>query len=95
MVSIDIDQVQFIGDIELLLLIVKHCALIIVDVITSFMVDLISIGLDIAMATLHIGLNIAHQLLVRASIIEPTLLVIYPLMLSSLKVTPILRSREI
>ena len=95
MVSIDIDQVQFIGELELLWMIVKHCALIIVDVITSFMVDLIGLGPDIAMATLHIGLNIAHQLLVRASIIEPTLLVIYPLMLSSLKVTPILRSREI
>ena len=46
------------------------------------------------MVTLHIVLHIAHQLLIMASIIEPTFLVIYPLMLSSLKVTTILRSRE-
>jgi len=52
------------------------------------------IGLDIVMATLHLENSIVHQLLHRAAIIEPTLLVIYPRMLSSLKVTTILRSRE-
>jgi hypothetical protein len=58
------------------------------------MAGLINIGLDIVMATLHLENSIVPQLLHRAAIIEPTLLVIYPRMLSSLKVTTILRSRE-
>ena len=90
MVLIQLDHLHIIGELEVLWLFVSKSVLIMPHVNTLFMVSLVQEVINIVKVTLLIVLHIVH-LVVGAYNIEPTLLVIYPRMLSRLKVTSILR----